>query len=202
VDRRRRTLAALLAVVALLLAAVLGVVLLLTSLGRDDTGTPGAAGRSTSAAAPAPASIPTGYTRYDADGFSLGVPAGWKPEPVRPGVVDIREPNSSRFLRLITVGSTASALDQLTAAERQFGANPDYAPYRRIRLEKVSYRSYDAAEWEFTFTSRNSLRHVLYRGVVVGGRSYGLYLSVPDGRWAESQAAFRTAADTFRPAGG
>jgi hypothetical protein len=117
-------------------------------------------------------------------------------------VVDIRELGSSRFLRLITVGGSSDALRQLTTAERQFAANAAYAPYQKIRLEKVDYRDYDAAEWEFTFTTGGTRRHVLYRGVVTGGRTFGLYLSVPAGRWDESRAVLQTAADTFRPTGG
>lgn len=60
----------------------------------------------------------------------------------------------------------------------------------------MNYRGYDAADWEFTFGEQQ--RHVLYRGVVVDGRTYGIYLSVPADRWAESKPVFQVAADTFR----
>ena len=39
---------------------------------------------------------------------------------------------------------------------------------------------------------------MLYRGIVVDGETYGLYLSVPADRWDESRGAFQVAADTFR----
>jgi hypothetical protein len=112
-------------------------------------------------------------------------------------VVDVTEPGADRrFLRLITVGGSASAVQQLTAAEQQFAANQAYAPYQRIRLKEVDYRGYDAADWEFTFGQQQ--RHVLYRGIVVNGRTYGLYLSVPSARWENSRATFQVAADSFR----
>ena len=113
-------------------------------------------------------------------------------------MVDVTEPGSDRrFLRLITVGGGSKpALEQLTAAEAQFAANDAYAPYQKIRLEDVNYRGYDAADWEFTFGEQQ--RHVLYRGVVVDGRTYGIYLSVPADRWEESKPVFQVAADTFR----
>ena len=113
-------------------------------------------------------------------------------------MVDVTEPGSAhRFLRLITVAGSKPAVQQLTAAEQQFAANPAYAPYQKVRLENVDYRGYDAADWEFTFGKQQ--RHVLYRGIVLDGRTYGIYLSVPAGRWEESRGAFQVAADTFRP---
>jgi len=193
-DRRRRTLGALLAVLALLLVAVVAGVLLVNGLARDGGGGT-AAGPS---ATPTTAAVPAGYRLYRGEGFTVGVPTGWTVEQKSPGVVDLNEPgDTGRFLRLIAVGSARPALEQLTSAERSFAANDTYAPYRKLRLASVDYRGYDAAEWEFTFGG--SQRHVLYRGAVVGGRTYGLYLSVPADRWQESRPVFQTAADTFRP---
>jgi hypothetical protein len=189
-------------VLGLLVVAALGSVLLLRGIGDREGGDPaGTAGPSTSAG---PAALPAGYTLYKGDGFTVGVPAGWTATPGREGVVDLTEPGAQagtrRFLRLITVGGGAEALGQLTTAERDFAANPQYAPYQRVRLEAVDYRDYDAADWEFTFGQPR--RHVLYRGAVTDGRTFGLYLSVPDSRWEESRAVFQVAADTFRPTPG
>jgi eukaryotic-like serine/threonine-protein kinase len=194
-DRRRRTVGALLAVLALLLVAVIAGVLLFNGLGRDGGSGGTAAGPSVP---PTVAAVPAGYRLYRGEEFTVGVPTGWTVEQESPGVVDLNEPgDTGRFLRLIAVGSARPALEQLTSAERSFAANEAYAPYRKLRLASVDYRGYDAAEWEFTFGG--SQRHVLYRGAVVGGRTYGLYLSVPADRWQESRRVFQTAADTFRP---
>jgi hypothetical protein len=99
---------------------------------------------------------------------------------------------------LITVDSTATALQQLSAAERQFDADPAYGDYQRVRLQRVDYRGLDAADWEFTFTLQGVPRHVLYRGIVSNGRTYGLYLSTPENDWARTKGVFQVAADTFR----
>jgi hypothetical protein len=196
--RRGRTLAALLIAVGLVVAVVLGAVLLVDGLRRDGrTPTGGGDPGGATSSAP-PAAIPPGYGRYEGAGFSVAVPRGWPSSSQREGVVDIKEPNATRFLRLITVDSTASALEQLTTAERQFAADDSYGAYRRVRLEKVDYRGLDAADWEFTFTLNGVPRHVVYRGIVTGDRTYGLYLSTPESQWATSRAVFQTAADTFR----
>jgi hypothetical protein len=190
---RRRTVAALLAAVGLLVVAIVAGGLLLSGVGRDG----GGGGGNPSAAPTGPAELPAGYTEYEGDGFTVGVPATWQEEPEREGVVDLSEPGSdNRFLRLITVPGSKPALTQLKDAEAQFQQNPAYAPYEQVRLENVSYRGYDTADWEFTFGKQQ--RHVLYRGIVVGGTTYGLYLSVPADRWEESRGAFQVAADTFR----
>ena len=67
-----------------------------------------------------------------------------------------------------------------------------------MKLARVDYRGLDAADWEFTFTLDGVPRHVLYRGIITGGKTYGLYLSTPESRWAASRNVFQVAADTFR----
>jgi eukaryotic-like serine/threonine-protein kinase len=143
-----------------------------------------------------PGGLPAGFRRYaHPGGFSVAVPQGWTPTQVNNGIVDVQEPGSTRFLRLIRSASTAAARTQLASAEPGFASSHD--GYHLLRLDKVSYRSYDAADWEFTYDKSGTLRHVLYRAVAVDGASYGLYLSVPDARWTESRRIFDVAAATF-----
>jgi hypothetical protein len=197
-DRRKRGLAALLVVVGLVVVVLVAGVLLVKGVVGGAGSDTSAGGGPTSSASSGPAPIPAGYTGYHGSGFSVGVPDGWPAETQRDGVVDVREPDSSRFLRLITADSTAPARDQLAAAEKQFAADPSYGSYRRVKLQKVAYRGLDAADWEFTFTLDGVARHVLYRGIVTGGRTYGLYLSTPAELWTKSTSVFQVAASTFR----
>jgi hypothetical protein len=195
-DRRKRNVAALLIVVVLIAAVLAGGFLLVRSL--RGGGDPNAGAPPSASASLGPATIPANSTRYQGAGFSVGIPKDWPPTERPNGVVDAREPNSTRFLRLITVDSTNSALSQLTAAEQQFENDPSYGAYRRVKLEKVDYRGLDAADWEFTFTLDGVARHVLYRGIVTDNRTFGLYLSTPSEQWTKSTDVFRVAADTFR----
>ena len=195
-DRRKRNAAALLIVIVLIAAVLAGGFLLVRSL--RGGGDPNAGAPPSASASLGPATIPANSTRYQGAGFSVGIPKNWPPTERPNGVVDAREPNSTRFLRLITVDSTNSALSQLTAAERQFENDPSYGAYKRVKLEKIDYRGLDAADWEFTFTLDGVARHVLYRGIVTNNRTFGLYLSTPSEQWTESTDVFRVAADTFR----
>jgi hypothetical protein len=69
--------------------------------------------------------------------------------------------------------------------------------YRRISLERVDYRGWEAADWEFTHGST----HVLNRNIRIDdNQAYALYWSVPDDEWAASRPIFDTVAATFQPA--
>jgi hypothetical protein len=184
-------------VVLLVTVVLVGGGLLIRSLrGSGDDARAG--GTPSASASLGPATIPSGYTSYAGTGFTVGVPTDWQQRAQRNGVVDVREPGTTRFLRLITVDSTTSALDQLSTAEKQFAANPSYESYQRVKLAKIDYRGLDAADWEFTFTLDGVPRHVLYRGIVTDGRTFGLYLSTPADRWTASTSVFEVAANTFR----
>jgi eukaryotic-like serine/threonine-protein kinase len=196
-DRRKRGVAALLVLVLLVVAVLAGGFLLVRSL--RGGGEPNAAGPPSASSSLGAATIPAGFTKYAGAGYSVAIPKDWPPKERPNGVVDAREPgDSTRFLRLITVQSTASAFDQLSAAEQQFKNDPSYGAYQRVKLEKIDYRGLDAADWEFTFTLDGVARHVLYRGIVTDGKTFGLYLSTPADQWTKSTGVFQVAADTFR----
>jgi hypothetical protein len=195
-DRRKRGVAALLVLVVLVAAVLAGGFLLVRSLrgGADTT----AGGTPTASPSLGPAQIPAGFTSYKGAGFTVGVPKDWPPKTLPNGVVDARDPDSSSFLRLITVDSSAPAFTQLTKAEGEFKNDRAYGSYQQVKLEKINYRGLDAADWEFTFTLDGVPRHVLYRGIVTNGRTYGLYLSTRADQWTASTNVFEVAASTFR----
>jgi eukaryotic-like serine/threonine-protein kinase len=197
-DRRKRTLGALLIVIVLVAVILLGGALLIRGLRGNDDGARGTGTPTGASSSLGPAKIPTGFTAYEGTGFTVAVPSNWPPAEQRAGVVDAKEATTTRFIRLIAVNSTATAFEQLSAAERQFDADPSYGDYQRVQLQRVDYRGLDAADWEFTFTLKGTPRHVLYRGIVTGGKTYGLYLSTPEADWARSKNVFQVAADTFR----
>ena len=73
--------------------------------------------------------------------------------------------------------------------------------YRRVRLEAVDYRGWNAADWEFTWSDAGTPIHVLSRNIRVNDeQAYALYWSVRESRWSESRPLFDTFAATFRPA--
>jgi len=141
--------------------------------------------------------VPAGFTLHrDPTGFQVAVPDGW--QPVRDGSrVDFREPGSSRFLRVDQTDSPKP--DAQRDWEQQEQSVSQRLPnYQRIRIDRVDYRDYNAADWEFTFGSNT---HVLNRGMNTGEMGYALYFSAREGQWGESESIRQTIFRTFRPAG-
>jgi serine/threonine protein kinase len=156
--------------------------------------------RSTPSASSTPAQngVPAGYTlHHDPTGFSVAVPTGWR--AVRSGThVDYREPGGSRYLRVDqTDNPKPDAKKDWQNQEKSVSKRlPDY---RRIRIDRVDYRDYNAADWEFTWGSGPT--HVLNRGMNTGAKGYALYWSTPDSQWDQSRSIFTVITDTFQPAG-
>jgi hypothetical protein len=197
--RRDRTGAAILIVVGLVFVLLVAAVIATRAMLSDGSGTTpraGSAAPSSSATPDGTATVPQGFRRYaHPGGFSVAVPRGWPVGRRSTGIIDLKEPGSSRFLRLIRADSGTAARTQLASAEPGFAR--DNSDYQRLRLEKVSYRGYDAADWEFTFSRNGTRRHVLYRAFVVDGASYAVYLSTPDDQWAASRRFFDVAVGTL-----
>jgi hypothetical protein len=145
--------------------------------------------------------VPAGFVRHrDVTGFSVAVPAGW--EPFRNGtLVDLREPGGGRFLRVDQSDSPKG--DPVADWQRQEAVVSQRLPgYRLLHpITRVNYRGWDAADWEFTWTSGGTTVHVLNRNIVPRPtKAYALYWSVPDSQWASSRGIFDVAARTFQPA--
>lgn len=189
-----RTYGKIAAVVGLCLALLLGGFVLSRAVsgGSDkqhQTGAQAAGGKEE----PRPGSVPKGYEKYsDPKGrFSVAVPQGWTQEQQR-NAMKFQDPSSTVFLRMYDLAGSRPR-----AAFAEAGFKASHNDYQRLRLEDVSYRDFDAAEWEFTYSANGVTRHVLWRGFVAGGRLYGIYLSAPEDQFEGNMEAFTTAVDTF-----
>jgi hypothetical protein len=70
-----------------------------------------------------------------------------------------------------------------------------------VRLERVGYKGWDAADWEFTWTPSSGPLHVLNRNIRVNDhRAYALYWSVPSSQWGSLRPSFDAIAASFQPA--
>jgi len=191
--RRRggRVLVGLLALLLLVGGGVYAGAQLLDGLGSGSGGS-----ASDDASDRASTEVPDGFRTYtDERGFSVAVPDGWQ-RVVEGEVVDFRSPDGSQLLRFDRRPAAEAG-----AAATWKGAEPTVEErledYKRVRIEPVEYRGYDAADWEFTFTGDGGPRRVIDRGFVVGDIGYAIYLSVPEERFEEDRHIFETATETF-----
>jgi eukaryotic-like serine/threonine-protein kinase len=153
-------------------------------------------------AAALPAGVPAGFRLHtDPTGFTVAVPDGW-PRTTEGPRTYFREPGGGRYL--LVDQTTQPKDDPLT----DWQANePSVARrlsgYQRISLQRVDYRGWNTADWEFTYNGRSDRIHVVNRNIRVSdGRAYALYWSTPQTQWEDSRGMFDVIAATFQPAPG
>ncbi|WP_329466999.1 serine/threonine-protein kinase [Streptomyces sp. NBC_01431] len=177
-------------VLALAVAAAAGMLYVSSQRGGADA----ADGQKTSTTTPTPSAtpsrVPDGYrvVRDQRLGVSFPIPADWKPKTGSAGAVTYTDPSG---LAGITIGMVDPAgshpIEHFTDIETNTKAN--YATYRRLRMQKTTFKDKPAAVWEFTFHGRARAFRAIDLGYgTAGGREYDIYLSAPEAQW-----------DTYRP---
>jgi tRNA A-37 threonylcarbamoyl transferase component Bud32 len=144
--------------------------------------------------------VPAGYRLVrDPLDFTVAVPRGWQRRLDGATRVDYVSPDGSQFLRIDQVARAGDDAEQAW-----LDAEPSLADslsdYQRISIEPVDYRSWEAADWEFTWAGDSGRVHVLNRGFITDPRGFAIYASGPDESWTtETLPVFEVAADTFEP---
>lgn len=74
--------------------------------------------------------------------------------------------------------------------------------YQRIRIEKVGYRGWNTADWEFTFTEGGTKYRSIDRGFVVNEQlGHALMYTAKDSAWGSDlrRDTWQTLTRTFQP---
>jgi hypothetical protein len=74
--------------------------------------------------------------------------------------------------------------------------------YKKIRIEKVGYRGWNAADWEFTYKDGGTAYRTVDRGFVVNDhQGYALMYTAKAADWDSDQRrdSWRTLTKTFTP---
>jgi eukaryotic-like serine/threonine-protein kinase len=148
----------------------------------------------------AAAPLPDGFQLHaDPTGFTVALPTGWTRSVEGPRTY-FKEPGGGRFL--LVDQTTEPKDDPLTDWQANEPSVADrLSGYERISLDRVEYRGWNTADWEFTWDGRNGQIHVLNRNVRVSdARAYALYWSIPESQWADSRGMFDVIAQSFQPA--
>ncbi|HEX2023443.1 MAG TPA: serine/threonine-protein kinase [Acidimicrobiales bacterium] len=202
------------ALVGLLLVALLGV--LLATRADDDApsqtagsatttsaattrsgggATPTTAGSSRAGSRPASTSDWTPYTDPQT-GFTISYPSNWS---VRTDgtLTDFRDPTSGAYLRVDHVQppkpSPEGAWEEF---EPTFAA--EHSGYERIRIEPTTYNGYEAALWEFTYTSGGAELRVANLGFITPSYGFALYWQTRAGDWDRLQPLFEAFKKSFK----
>jgi hypothetical protein len=153
------------------------------------------------------AASPTGRTPLipsqvftDSRGITANVPAGWI-RSTGGSYIDFTDPDKSQGERKIrfnveAAGSTATRF--LQAAENGLKKNCT-KPYTRVALNdtNITLAGHPGAELEYTCGSGDSMRHGLWRAVVIDGKAYHFYLTVPESRMDDSKIIYQELVESF-----
>ncbi|WP_373287208.1 serine/threonine-protein kinase [Streptomyces lacrimifluminis] len=149
----------------------------------------------------APSPVPDGYhlVTEGALGIAFPVPDGWTVNKRKSdGVVYVDETK----LVGLSIGMVDPAGDPLAhfkEIETNTKINYPGEKYRKLYMQRTTYRGQKAAVWEFTFQGRARVFHAINLGFGrEGGREYDIYVSAPEEKWDTYRPVFDRVREGFR----
>jgi hypothetical protein len=137
-------------------------------------------------------------TYKSGQGFSIGLPEGWKYETTDAAGVRFTGPDGQKLLVAWTSTPKGDPVADWTNQERGMRLSR----YKRIRIEKVDYRDWNTADWEFTYVKGGTKYRVIDRGFVVNDRlGHALMYTAKAANWDSDlrESTWETLTETFRP---
>ncbi|MFG3100330.1 serine/threonine-protein kinase [Streptomyces sp. NPDC048182] len=137
-------------------------------------------------------------THQGAQGYRLGLPAGWKYGSKDSAGDRFTGPDGQKLLVAWTSSPKGDPVQDWKNQERYMTRSG----YQKIRIEKVGFRSWNAADWEFTYTDGGTSYRTVDRGFVVDDRQgYALMYTARAADWDGDQRrdTWRTLTESFRP---
>jgi tRNA A-37 threonylcarbamoyl transferase component Bud32 len=137
-------------------------------------------------------------TYKSGQGFSIGLPDGWKYQSTGAAGARFAGPDGQKLL----VGWTSTPKDDPVADWKNQEQYMTRAQYDRIRIEAVNYRGWNTADWEFTYVEGGTKYRSVDRGFVVDERQgYALMYTAKASEWRGElrKNTWRTFTKTFRP---
>ncbi|UBU10631.1 serine/threonine-protein kinase [Nonomuraea gerenzanensis] len=182
-------------------AVVAGALWIVLTGGSSQTPIPASATVSESATtddASEPSIIPEGYQEHTGPGFSAAVPVDWK-LATSGGVATFSGPKDSGMRILVERAAPQAdgGLSELSRLEADGGMES----YIQVQLQRVDYRDWQAADWEYTYTTANGVpMHALTRYVSMDTAAFKITIDLPELKWDDQADSRKFFFDTFRQA--
>jgi hypothetical protein len=148
------------------------------------------------------ASAPRWHTYDGPSGFAIGMPPGWAVASTTPG--EVRFTGTPGGFVLVVAWSTHPQSNALADWQQQAAAKAAAdSSYRQISIRRVSYRGYNAADWQFTNIYQGIRIRAIDRTFIVrpGQLSYAIELYGPAGQWLAVYASmWHPLVSSFQPA--
>ncbi|MEF9905854.1 serine/threonine-protein kinase [Streptomyces sp. P9-A2] len=159
-----------------------------TGAGSGDTGTgagdsdEGDSGSSDSAGDAGDA--PVAKTHEGSQGYTIGLPEGWKYASTGTAGDRFTGPDGQKLLVAWTSTPAGDPVADWKNQERYMVRSQ----YERVRIEAVDYRGWNTADWEFTYVDGGTKYRTIDRGFVVDGRvGYALMYTAKADGWGDEQ---------------
>ncbi|MFF1306931.1 serine/threonine-protein kinase [Streptomyces sp. NPDC058307] len=130
-------------------------------------------------------------------GYSIGLPEGWKFQTSSSGD-RFTGPDGQKLLIAWTSTPKSDPVADWKNQERDMRRSQ----YTKIRIEKVGYRGWNAADWEFTYVESGTKYRTIDRGFVVNDHlGYALMYTAKAANWGTGlrKDTWHTLARTFEP---
>ncbi|MFG1667926.1 serine/threonine-protein kinase [Streptomyces sp. Y7] len=137
-------------------------------------------------------------THKGSQGYSIGLPKGWKYETTGSSGDRFTGPDGQKLL----VAWTSTPQDDPVADWENQEQYMERSEYDRIRIEKVDYRGWNTADWEFTYADGGTKYRTIDRGFVVDSRrGYALMYTAKAAAWDSDlrKDTWKTLTGSFQP---
>ncbi|MFF8671221.1 serine/threonine-protein kinase [Streptomyces sp. NPDC015242] len=137
-------------------------------------------------------------THQGNQGYSIGLPKGWAYQSTGAAGDRFTGPGGQKLLIAWTSTPKGDPVADWENQERYM----QRAQYKKIRIEKVDYRGWNTADWEFTYTDGGTAYRTIDRGFVVDERQgYALMYTAKAADWDGElrKDTWRTLTKTFEP---
>ncbi|WP_445279050.1 serine/threonine-protein kinase [Streptomyces sp. DSM 118148] len=145
-------------------------------------------------------SAPVESTHKGGQGYSIGLPKGWKYESTGRAGDRYTGPDGQKLLVAWTSAPKSDPVADWKYQESHFMVR---SQYQRIRIAKVNYRGWNTADWEFTSVEDSIKYRTVDRGFVVNDHlGYGLMYTAKAAKWDGDlrKDTWRTLTRSFKPA--
>ncbi|MFD0394521.1 protein kinase [Streptomyces nogalater] len=143
-------------------------------------------------------SAPAESTRKGGQGYSIGLPKGWKYQTTGRSGDRYTGPRGQKLL----VAWTGTPKDDPVADWRNQERYMVRSQYHKVRIEKVGYRGWNTADWEFTYVDDGTRFRTIDRGFVVNDHlGYALMYTARDADWHGDlrKDTWKTLTESFEP---
>ncbi|MFE0201718.1 protein kinase [Streptomyces sp. NPDC058985] len=137
-------------------------------------------------------------THKGGQGYRIGLPEGWKFTSTGASGDRFTGPGGQKLLIAWTSTPKSDPVADWENQERYMVRSQ----YQKIRIEKVGYRGWNAADWEFTYTDGGTKYRTVDRGFVVNDhQGYALMYTAKADDWDDDlrRNTWRTLTKSFEP---